>query len=229
VPQIRYMTGSVSQGFPDRVAFERDIGLMIQPRTAYEEQLQRFPFWAADNGAFTTHKGGFSARRFRKMLDHPELVRRRGDCWFVAVPDSVSVSHDHRPVVDVIGTLAKFEPWAEEIRARGFRTALVAQNGLDSMLDLVAWPLVDVLFIGGDTPWKESDEAVQCAAVALGMGKGVHMGRVNSFRRLKLAARMRAHTADGTFLRFAPDINLPRMLRWLDKVNRGVQLDLVPQ
>jgi hypothetical protein len=41
------------------------------------------------------------------------------------------------------------------------------------------------------------------------------MGRVNSLRRLRLAARDGYDSVDGTFLAFGPDKNLPRLLAYL--------------
>lgn len=199
---------------------------MIQPGNSYHLKLDRYPFWAADNGAFTRVAGGFSAARFREMLARPELRQRAERCLFVVAPDSLEILPDGSPRGDARGTLEQFPGWAREIRAHGFPVALVAQNGLETMLDEVPWDLVDVLFIGGDTAWKLSAEAHRCCAEARRRGKRTHMGRVNSYERLARAAAMMCDTADGTFLKFGPDANLPRLARWLDELRTGVQLDL---
>lgn len=202
------------------------IGLMIQPRSALHEKVGRYPSWAADNGAFTRVKGGFSAKRFRRMLAQPELQKYAGRCEFVVAPDKLEVLDGGVVVGDAQGTLDMFPAWSAEIRAHGFPVALVAQNGLESMLAQVPWALVDVLFIGGDDSWKESDAARFCAFAARSRGKRVHMGRVNSHRRLALAASMLADTADGTFVRFSPKENPGRVLEWFDKLRSGVQVEL---
>jgi hypothetical protein len=44
------------------------------------------------------------------------------------------------------------------------------------------------------------------------------MGRVNSFKRLKIADDFGCATVDGTFLKFAPTQNLRRLLAWFDKL-----------
>ncbi|MGH3863561.1 hypothetical protein, partial [Actinokineospora sp.] len=49
---------------------------------------------------------------------------------------------------------------------------------------------------------------------ALDRGKRVHMGRVNSGRRWTYAEHLGCHSADGTFLAFAPDTNLQRLRGW---------------
>jgi hypothetical protein len=46
------------------------------------------------------------------------------------------------------------------------------------------------------------------------------MGRVNSARRLRHAARVGALSVDGTFLAYGPDVNLPRIARWLDSLDQ---------
>lgn len=45
------------------------------------------------------------------------------------------------------------------------------------------------------------------------------MGRVNSLRRLRLAQAMGCDSADGTYLAYGPDRNLPRLLGWLREIN----------
>lgn len=64
---IRYLTGSATVG-AEAIAFERGIGLMIQPGNSYHLKVERYPFWAADNGAFTRSVKGFDPDRFRAML-----------------------------------------------------------------------------------------------------------------------------------------------------------------
>lgn len=159
-------------------------------------------------------------------------------CLFIVAPDKLQVLPDGKVVGDAAGTLKQFPAWAREIRAVGFPVALVAQNGLETMLDKVPWDLVDVLFLGGGPEskfitqanrkgeWKLTDAARVCAAEAKHRGKMVHMGRVNSEHRLSRAAEMLIDTADGTFLKFGPKANLPRLLSWLESVNLGVQAHL---
>jgi hypothetical protein len=99
------------------------------------------------------------------------------------------------------------------IRALGLPVALAAQNGMEH-LD-VPWDAFDVLFVGGDTAWKLGPHARQLVADARRRGKGTHMGRVNSNRRVQYAATIGCDSADGTYLAFGPDQNLPRLLWWL--------------
>lgn len=150
-------------------------------------------------------------------------------------------------------TLAESLPWLPKIRKLGVPAAFVAQNGSDAP-GMVPWGQVDVLFLGGGpeclpcayirpptdeekkrktcpacgsrlTEWKESRAAVRLMAEAIARGVPGHMGRLSSFRRMVQAALMGCFSADGTYVRFGPDKNLVRLLRWLAEVN-GNQLPL---
>ena len=150
---IRYLTGAHNE-LVASVAHAYGIGLLVQPGNRYDMQVHRYPTWAGDNGAFTKRKGGFCPEKFRMMLARPALRAARATCEFIVAPDKLVVLPCGTVVGDAAGTLAQFPEWAREIRAAGFPVALVAQNGLEDMLDQVPWDLVDVLFIGGSTEWK---------------------------------------------------------------------------
>lgn len=69
------------------------------------------------------------------------------------------------------------------------------------------------------TEWKLSRQAIDLSREAKLNGKRVHVGRVNSGRRYQIASApfplgLEADTADGTYLTFGPDINLPKLLSW---------------
>jgi hypothetical protein len=125
-------------------------------------------------------------------------------CRFITAPDVVG---------DAAGTLERAAPMLPRIRALGFPVALVAQNGLESLP--VPWHTFDALFIGGDTAWKLGPAAARLAGEAKRRGKWVHMGRVNSRRRIQHAAAMGCDSVDGTYLRFGPNLNLPAVLSWV--------------
>ena len=76
-----------------------------------------------------------------------------------------------------------------------------------------------MLFLGGSTDWKLGPAARALTAEAKRRGKRVHMGRVNSLKRLRYADAIGCDSADGTCLTYAPDANLPRLLAWLRDVN----------
>jgi hypothetical protein len=80
-----------------------------------------------------------------------------------------------------------------------------------------------VLFLGGTTEWKLGDTARRITEHAKRRDVWVHMGRVNSQRRFDVARRWGCDSVDGTYLTFGPDVNLPRLLGWLEA---DLQLDL---
>lgn len=127
---------------------------------------------------------------------------------------------------DAAVTLAESTPWLEKIRALGIPAAYAAQNGSEN--GLIPWDDLfvaskldrsDVLFLGGSTEWKLGPAARSLTAEARTRGLRVHMGRVNSLRRLRYARSIGCHSADGTYLAFGPDVNLPKLLGWLRDVN----------
>jgi hypothetical protein len=129
-------------------------------------------------------------------------------CLFAVAPDVVG---------DAAATLRRSERMLDWIRYAGFPVALAAQNGLERLE--VPWDAFDALFIGGDTAWKLGAAARSLAAEAKRRGKWVHMGRVNSQRRMEYAAAIGCDSADGTYIAFGPERNLPAVLGWERKVN----------
>jgi hypothetical protein len=153
--------------------------------------------WAVDNGAFKA----FDAPAFLNLLARLQGVP---GCRFVAAPDVLEDA-------DATGRL--FATWEPLIRVSGFPVALVGQDGLT--LDGVPWDAIDALFLGGSTAWKLGPMARRLAAYARARGKWVHMGRVNSRRRLHYAERIGCQSVDGTKWSRWPDQYLPKALRWV--------------
>jgi hypothetical protein len=114
-------------------------------------------------------------------------------------------------VADADATLERFHRYRPVVAEAGYPVAFVAQDGLER----VPWPQIDCLFIGGTDAFKGSEWAIAAAAEARQRGKWVHVGRVNGDRRFRAWAPF-ADSCDGTFLRFAPSQNVPRLARWLD-------------
>jgi hypothetical protein len=174
------------------------IGIMTTPMAG------NLPFpdsriWAADTGCFLQPER-YDDELYLAWLDH----RNRTSCLFATAPDVVR---------DAAATLELSAPMLPSIRALGYPAALVAQDGLEG-LD-VPWDAFDCLFIGGTTAWKLSDHAIRLMAEAKRRGKLVHVGRVNSKRRFQWCRSHGADSADGTFAAFGPDVNIPRIERWL--------------
>lgn len=217
---IRYLTGATTPELDALAPSLSDIGLMIQPGNNYYNRVQHFSCFGGDNGAFTTKPGGFNAELFGLMISNPNLQAHRHRCLFIAAPDALKVFADGTVIGDPIKTLEQFPFWAAILRGISLPVALVAQDGLETMLDRVPWAKVDVLFLGGSTEWKLGNGARACVDEAKRQGKRTHMGRVNSYKRLALANAWGIDTADGTFLKFGPKKNLPRMLGWFEQLRK---------
>lgn len=190
-----------------------DLGLMMQPGGGRcPRQALGSVWWAADNALYRDPDA--SHRRYlRFLLDRAAYADR---CLFATAPDVLG---------DAAATWRRSEAVLPEIRLLGFRAALVAQDGIEALP--IAWDRFDCLFIGGSTEWKLSEAAYAIAAEARFRGKWVHLGRVNSFRRLRAATAGLYDSCDGTYVAFAPDRNLPRLCRWLDAVNAQPPLGAV--
>lgn len=153
--------------------------------------------WAADNGAYS----GFDAGRFRRFLRKISLCPR---CLFVAVPDVVA---------DARGTIARFTEWFLEVRASDQPVAFVGQDGAEDS-DL-PWTSFDAWFIGGSTRWKLSQASADLATEAKTRGKWIHMGRVNSLRRMQAALDMGCDSIDGSSASMYGDKYIHRYCSWL--------------
>jgi hypothetical protein len=159
--------------------------------------------WIADNSAYTGRYPG--DERYLAWLAARSV--HYGQCGFATAPDVPG---------DAAATWARSRPVLPRIRALGYPAALVAQDGLEH-LD-VDWTTFDALFLGGTTAWKLGPAAAGLAAHTRTLGLHVHMGRVNSLRRLRYAASIGCRSVDGTYLVYGPDRNLPTLLGWLRTV-----------
>jgi hypothetical protein len=103
-------------------------------------------------------------------------------------------------------------------RCRGCMEAAGWEDPLTCSCDW--WREFDALFVGGSTEWKLGEDAAWLVQQARGRDKWVHMGRVNSLRRLRYAHRIGCQSVDGTFLAFGPDLNLARLCGWLPALDQ---------
>lgn len=139
-----------------------------------------------DNGAWKAHCQSlpFDEKAFSR------LVEKQGPLAdFVILPDIVA------------GALRSLEfsvSWLP--RLRGLRSLLLPlQNGMEPehvTPVLREWPTVG-LFLGGDTEWKLAT-MYQWGTLACATRRYYHVGRVNTARRIRLAAEAGADSFDGT-------------------------------
>jgi hypothetical protein len=199
---VRYF--ATASGPKVREAMRRGlIGHITTP--ASNNTVERGVDWAADNGCFGAGYPGDDSYLSWLAGLADQRVRR---CAFAVAPDVVG---------DAAATLERSTPMLSRIRTLGYPVAFVAQNGLEDLA--VPWDSFDAFFLGGDTAWKLGPYCRALAAEARHRGKWVHMGRCNSAKRLRYAHAIGCHSADGTYLAFGPDENLPKLLAWLRQVN----------
>lgn len=191
------------------------LGLLTQPESYGPNTVALWPTWAADNGCYALRGRPFDHDRWLRWLD---ALPRSG--LFAAAPD---VLHWDGPEChgDAAATLVQAEVYLPLIRSLGFPAALVLQDGMTP--EVIPWADLDAVFVGGSDAFKLGPDAHRIVRAAVTRGIPAHMGRVNGHRRIALAAAMGCSSADGTFLRRSPRVNVPRMLTWFEKLDRGVQ------
>lgn len=164
--------------------------------------------WCADNGCFSD--------KFDQAQWWAWLVANAEDaasCAFAVAPDVVG---------DAVATLARSRPWLARIRELGYPVAFVAQDGIEETV--IPWDEFDALFVGGSTEFKLGEVAVEVIREAKARGKYVHVGRVNSRKRLMAFAELEVDSVDGTFITYAPAQNIHRLLSWVHELRGDVEL-----
>lgn len=185
------------------------IGVMLS-FNAGKQAKHGHSIFAADNGCFAQGKS-YSDDKFLEWLDS----LNREACLFATAPDVVA---------DAVGTRKRAYPMLPKIRKLGFKGAFVVQDG--ETADQILWDELDAIFVGGSTDWKLSQAAGDIVAEAKRRGKWVHMGRVNSFKRMRLAAAIGCDSVDGTYLAFEPDNRKEKIKEWIKMLNKQPLLNL---
>ena len=202
--EMIYLSGSLQA---EKIGERKDVGVMIGFRAdrKFFGKTKRFNqcLWAADNGCFTNPNLNVS-----DFLDWLKSLKPYQEtCLFAVAPDVVG---------DAKATFERSAPVLPEIRKLGYEAAYVAQDGQENFnLD---WNSFDCLFIGGSTDWKCSDASFWLIREAIKKGKWIHVGRVNSMRRILWARFAGSHSCDGTSLAFAPDKRYADVEKWLDLI-----------
>lgn len=123
---------------------------------------------------------------------------------FVVAPDVVA---------DADSTLLRFRFWRPVLDYYQLPIAFVAQDGQEDHPP--PWDAIRCLFIGGSTRWKLGMHARRLIGEAKARGKWVHVGRVNTLRRMWLFSSLGVDSFDGTAFSKLPDKFIPWMLRRL--------------
>jgi hypothetical protein len=207
---VIYLTGGINQTIV-AACYGTSLGLLLQPAKG-NVPAPGIPF-AIDNDCFSTLRP-FDDDRWLDYLER--MMPATADCLFAVAPDVVGNAE---------ATHFRSCLYLDTIRWYGYPVAFVSQDGANS--SLIPWDVIDCLFVGGSTAWKFSEPSVALIREAKRRGLWVHVGRVNSLRRMMTAHSVGADSADGTHLAFRPDEYLPGVLRWLDATNAQIPLETV--
>lgn len=186
-----YLSGKIVKCTPH-------IGVMLS-FNAGKQRTVGHKIFAADNGCFAQAKK-YTDDGFLEWLNGLQ----RKHCLFAVAPDVVGAA---------VATRDRAYPILPHIRKLGFKGAFVLQDG--ETPDQIRWHDIDAVFVGGSTKWKLSQAAAEIVQEAKKRGKWAHMGRVNSFKRMRLAKIIGCDSVDGTFLAFAPDKNAAVLSKWM--------------
>jgi hypothetical protein len=209
---VKYLTSAVSaSNVRDILKATDEVGVMVTPAGGRRvELIQMYSFWAADNGCFAA---AFDLDAYLSLL--ADLRELAPACLFATAPDVVG---------DAKATLWRSKDVLPLIRRLGYPAAFVGQDGIEDLE--IPWDSFDAWFTGGSTEWKLSERAYGLAAEARRRGKWTHLGRVNSFIRLKAAHVSGYDSADGTMLAFGPDKRAKQLLGWLDALKAQPAMEL---
>jgi len=196
---VIYLTGSLpAKSHLQTLLQDNNFGILLTPFSQRTRPDTTW-IWAADNGCFASRWELKTWSSWLETRDQPQTA------LFAVVPDVVC---------DPIGTLKRWQEHYEFVAGLGYRPAFVLQDGATNAT--IPWDELGCLFIGGSTKYKLSEDARQFISEAKHLGKWVHMGRVNSQKRIELAVGWGCDSADGTYIAFGPDINTPRLVRMMD-------------
>lgn len=163
-------------GYPRRLCLEwsqeyGSLGSLFSPGQRPSSSL---PF-CLDNGAFK----GFKEQEFFVHLEKGLSLEKKPD--FIVVPDTPG---------DSKRTLDMWEKWISRLTSFGVPLALAVQDGMRA-IDIPSE--AQVIFVGGTTRWKEETIAYWSRYFP-----NVHVGRVNTWRRLLLCYQSNVKSIDGT-------------------------------
>jgi hypothetical protein len=120
--------------------------------------------YALDNGCFARFERDAWMRLVEESYDDPPL--------FLTLPDIVG---------DAARTVELFHAFRHKVN--GVRLALVLQDGIENVE--IPWNLLHCVFVGGSDDFKYSKEALAAARAAKMLDKWVHVGRVNTAKRVR--------------------------------------------
>jgi hypothetical protein len=197
----------IVSGATKDVALHPSCGILVTPQggNSIERVASSGRMWAADNSAF----GAWDQEKFWRMITRINAVDCSRLMW-VACPDVVANAQE---------TINRFYEWQPQLEFLGLPIAFVGQDGLSEISGQIPWENFVAFFVGGSTAWKIGPEAAEFCREAKARRKLVHVGRVNTKRRIKHCLELDADTIDGTGFSRWPK-RIPMGLKWIQHQKR---------
>jgi hypothetical protein len=190
--------------YEERIVMQRPSILGYASRTGTKRNLAALQ--DADWRLLVSAKGVLRTEGMRYALDNgawSAFVQQEPfdeDAFLVAV-DRLGESADWIVLPDIVaGGLVSLDyslRWKERLRGMPTKLLIAVQNGMqiDDVASLLS-PAVGI-FIGGTTEWKEAT-AQAWGSLARRRHCHLHVGRVNSARRIRICAAAGANSFDGS-------------------------------
>ena len=183
--------------------FSEDFGVLINSMIwGIWKGIKEDRYWALDNSCFTKE---FDIDRYKNKIS--KLSPYMNKCLFVVMPDVVG---------DAKKTMDLYLEWHDVFSELDVPLAFVCQDGqLPNEI-----PDCDAIFIGGSNEFKLSPRAVKCMDWGRSHGKWVHVGRVNTWKRIQWAYENGADSVDGTCIAFCRDEKIPYLKQSMRMLGR---------
>jgi hypothetical protein len=206
---VRLLVSGCTDGAAAAMKLRPDrLGVLMTPR--YGNRIPTADasgtVWAADNDCFQ----GLHPVRWLRFL--AKILESGSRPKWVACPDAVG---------DAGETWRLYNRWAPVLIELGLPVALVLQDGLEKLKWRASlpsrWDELSAVFVGGSTEWKLSTHAVRLVREAKERGKWVHVGRVNSLKRISHFAPLGVDSFDGSGFSAWGDKRIKLAVRWIDR------------
>lgn len=193
---------SQTSGTNKRLLLEAGWRFMVSPDTADKNRLDPACKYALDNGAWGAfvRQRPWEEDRFLRLVD---TFGGRAD--FVVIPDVVA---------DAPRTLELADVWIRRLDGIPRYLALQDGMGFSDVLPFVA--RVAGFFLGGSTAWKLRS-AAEWGGFCSRHGRYLHVGRVNTIKRIRLMRDAGAHSFDGSNASRFAKVKLPGLQGELDQ------------
>jgi hypothetical protein len=199
-------TKTVNQILESNSLESKYLGKYLTPRANCNKKyldltINQRCLFGADNDCFK----GFNREKYEKMI---ELLPRTNKLKYVTIPDVVG---------DYEETIKLFDKWHPILKNEKLPLAFVLQD--DMPISEIPFDKISSIFIGGGTEYKFSEDVVNIVKLAKEKNKWVHMGRVNSAKRITYANKIGCNSIDGTSFSMFPNTYILNALKLLDKLN----------